>query len=215
MTSLKINYLSINPFYFSLCIIGIILCMVYIQQEYWVIPQLDAQRLLSETLKKEILDQFAQYRWLSFLLAPLVFLLRISLVSSCLFVGEILFSDRPIHCYANYFNIVLKADIVLVFSSAFYCILLLSAGEEIATATVRYTSLLGLFNPETIEPWLLIPVGVFNVFELLYWLFMAWLLSAATRNTYRKSLNFVLCTYGAGLTLYILFMIFIGLYVSQ
>lgn len=215
MMAINTKYLNTNPLYFSIVLIGIILCLVYIQQEYVLIPQLDKQILLSETLKKEIYEQFSQYRWLAFFLAPFIFMIRVTLVGSSLYIGEILFANRSIHTYKDYFNIALKADLILILSSVLYCILLLSAGEETATATVRYTSLLALFNPETIEPWLLVPVGVFNVFELLYWLFMAWLLSAATRTTYRKSFNFVLCTYGAGLTLYILFMIFIGLYVSQ
>lgn len=213
--ALKDNYLQINSLYFCIGLICIIVCMVYILQEYMLIPQLNSQTVLSETLKEQLQAQFYKYRWLSFLISPAIFLIRVCLVGGCLFIGGILFNDHEKPVYATYFNVALKTDSILILSSVLYCILLLSAGEETATATVRYTSLLALFNPETIEPWLLVPVGVFNVFELLYWLFMAWLLSAATRTTYRKSFNFVLCTYGAGLTLYILFMIFIGLYVSQ
>jgi hypothetical protein len=55
-----------------------------------VIPQLDVNELINKILKEQLLEQFYRYRWLSFILAPLMLILRVTLVAACIFIGSFL-----------------------------------------------------------------------------------------------------------------------------
>lgn len=77
---------------------------------------------------------------------------------------------------------------------------------------LKVFSLMFFFNMELLDPWLIILIGMFNVFEVVYWLFLANFLSITTGEKYTESLSFVFSTYGVGFLIYILFAVFIMLY---
>ena len=215
MTQKKIEtYLNIRNIYIVLFIITVLLFSFYVQQEYALTKQLEKQSI-PEGFKMEIIDNFFKYRWLSFLVGLLMIFLRILLVGVCLYTGGLFFDNFRKQRYSKCFNIALKSDIILIGYLLIYAILIIALGYENAINVYQKTSLLGFFNLEIIESWLIVPLGTFNVFEVLYWFFMATLLSVSVKKTYKESFNFVVVTYGAGLLLYMLVMIFVVLYMTQ
>lgn len=188
---------------------------VYIQQEYSLQNQLSGQVLLDEALKSRLLESFDKYQWLIIIVSPLAILLRVLLVSSCLFIGIFLSENYRKVQYLDCFNVALKADTVLVFSSAVYALLIVVIGYEYANIIIQRTSMLALFDIEILEPWLIIIISTFNIFELVYCLLIGKFLSIITGESYYKSLKIVMCTYGVGLFLYMLFSIFMILYATE
>lgn len=209
------HYLKLHCGYYVVIVCCISVIAAYIQQEYLVIPQLENMPIINDILKRKILNEFQKLRWLSLLLAPIIILLRVSLVASCFFVGSLLFDGFGKLEYGRCFNVALKADVILLFSAVISSAILLFAGNESTVYVSKCMSLLYFFDLENIEPWLVMPIGVLNVFEAVYWFFMAALLAVALKKSYKDALNFVLCTYGTGLVLFILFIIFVTLYISQ
>ena len=209
------NYMNCNNMYFIVGIVCVSFIYLYIQQEYILIPLLKEGSLISESLKTQIIAQFAKYRWASFVLYPIFVLLRIVLVGCCLFIGFLFFDAFSRQKIKKCLNIAIKADVILIASPILYTICILFMGADNATYIMKRTSLLGIFDTDAMESFLLIPIGLFNVFEVLYWFFMAAILSVSVNKTYKESMNFVIATYGAGLLLYILIMIFVVLYMSQ
>lgn len=209
------KYLKLDNLNLFIFITIIVTVQLYVQQEYVFMPQMNDIPLFNEALKSQLIDQFVKYRWLSFIIAPLILFLRITIVGYCLFVGGILFDSWKSLNYRSCFNVALKADIILVSFSIVYTLLVVIFGYEKGLYLMNCFSLIAFFDMNTTEPWLLAPLALFNLFELLYWIFLAKLLSKELNNKYFISLSFVISTYGVGFVLYILFVVFILLFVYQ
>ena len=94
-------------------------------------------------------------------------------------------------------------------------LLILHFGLNDAQDILIKTSLAGLVNAKLVEPWLLMVLGAFNIFELAYWFMLALLISAVINKKYSESFSFVLSTYGLGFLLYLLMIVFVTLYVTK
>lgn len=206
-------YLNLNGIWYLSFIIVFSILLVYLQQECIIIPQVDDQMILSDILKKQMIDQVEKYRWLSFLLVSIILLLRVLLVGGCLFIGFLFFENMPKTDYYSCFNISLKADIILFMLPVLYIAFSLF-DIEFGLKMVEYTSLIFLFDINTIELWLITLIGMMNLFELLYMLFLAKLIAVKINITYIESFNFVLSTYGVGFVLYAMFLVFVMLYAN-
>lgn len=83
-------YLNWNVKCYVLIILGISCLIVYVQQEYIIVPQIHNMLAVDIKTKEWLLSKFGEYRFASFVLTPLVILLRIYLVSICFYIGNII-----------------------------------------------------------------------------------------------------------------------------
>ncbi|MBN1986332.1 MAG: hypothetical protein JW761_08515 [Prolixibacteraceae bacterium] len=79
-------------------------------------------------------------------------------------------------------------------------------------------SIMELLNEKTVDPLFVYPLSLLNVFELAYFLVLAWLLVGIINEAnkehpvkYGKSLQLVTASYGSGLLLWVLVVMFITL----
>ena len=80
-----------------------------------------------------LLSKFGEYRFASFVLTPLVILLRIYLVSICFYIGNILLERvHKTTTWKTYFHVSLKADFALILAPLLNCCLILYAGTDFA-----------------------------------------------------------------------------------
>lgn len=189
------------------------LIITYLQQEFVLLPELQHLDIVEEASKAQLLERWQKMRWLAFVTAPLVLLLRLGLVSLCLFVGGFFFADMAGRKYRDWWDIALKAQAVLLAYSAVLCIVNLMAGANQAMAVSTYSSLLFL-GGDSLAQWIKIPLAAANVFEIAYWLVMARLVAVRTENRFAPSFRFVLSSYGVGYLFYIVFLMFLVLYLS-
>jgi len=188
---------------------------VYVQQEYIIVPQIHNMLAVDIKTKEWLLSKFGEYRFASFVLTPLVILLRIYLVSICFYIGNILLERvHKTTTWKTYFHVSLKADFALILAPLLNCCLILYAGTDFAANIMQKTSLY-FFDVDSLDAWMVIPISLFNIFEFLYFLFVSMLLSVATNRTYRDSMNFVTSTYCTGLILYIIIVVFIVLCIVE
>ncbi|MCG6187377.1 hypothetical protein [Maribellus maritimus] len=75
-----------------------------------------------------------------------------------------------------------------------------------------------LLNKNTVDPLFLYPLSLINIFELGYFLILAWLLVGVINETngerpvkFGKSLQLVTTSYGSGLLLWVVLVMFITL----
>lgn len=193
--------------------VSVMLIITYLQQEFVLLPELQHLDIVEEASKAQLLERWQRMRWLSFVIAPLMLLLRLSLVSLCLFVGGFFFADMSGRKYRDWWGIALKAQAVLLSYSAALCIVNLTAGANQAMALSKYSSLLFL-GGDSLAQWIKIPLAAVNVFEIAYWLVMAHLVAVQTENRFAASFKFVLSSYGVGYLFYIVFLMFLVLYLS-
>ena len=206
------SYLKSSDISLLCILISILLILTWLQQEYVAIPQLTNMPVVDDAVKGRLIENFYKYRWVGFLTAPLILLLRITLTTLCLFIGGFFDEAMPKQNFRQWWNVVLKADIVMILSSMVSCLLSVKYGAEHAMEISRYFSFAFLGNPKSTEQWVQIPLSALNVFEVCYWFFMSKLLSVQTGRGYWASFRFIMGSYGTGYLFYIVFVMFLVLY---
>ena len=162
-----------------------------------------------------------KYQWLSYALLPVIILIRIFYTSIFLFIG-IFFTELKVE-FSKLFKIALLADFVYVLAGLTKLIILIFFKEVETLQDLQFQPLsaMELFNAKSIDPLFVYPLSLLNVFELGYFLVLAWLLvgvinEANEERTLRfgQSLKLVTASYGSGLLLWVLVVMFITLNLS-
>ena len=193
--------------------VSVMLVITYLQQEFALLPELQNLDIVSEDTKVEILERWQRIRWLSFLLVPILLVLRISLVTLCLFIGGFFFTEMAGRKFKDWWGVATIAQAVMLTYSIILCIVNLAFGSNMATEVTNYTSLLFL-GGEKIEPWVRMPLAAVNVFELLYWIVMALCVGKLCGTKVDRSFRFVMSSYGVGYLFYVALLMFLLLYLS-
>jgi len=162
-----------------------------------------------------------KYQWLSYALLPVIILIRIFYTSIFLFIG-IFFTELKVE-FSKLFKIALLADFVYVLAGLTKLIILIFFKEVETLQDLQFQPLsaMELFNAKSIDPLFVYPLSLINVFELGYFLVLARLLvgvinEANDERTLRfgQSLKLVTASYGSGLLLWVLVVMFITLNLS-
>lgn len=193
--------------------VSMMLVITFLQQEFVLTPELQNIDLVGEEARAELMEKWQRWRWVSFLVAPLLLALRLSLVSSCLFIGGFFFAGMSSHKFKDWWGVAMKAQAVMLAYSVVLCIVNLAFGANKAIDVTMYSSLLFL-GGENIEQWIKLPLSAVNVFEVLYWTVMALLVGKLSNARFGKSFEFVMSSYGVGYLFYIVLLMFLMLYLS-
>ncbi|MBP5366162.1 MAG: hypothetical protein J6Y82_09620 [Bacteroidales bacterium] len=207
-----IDMLQLKKLPFFISLVSIYLIITYIQQEYVSIPQISNLDVPDE-IKERFLKSFAQYRWVGFAIVPVFILIRVAYAALCLFLKELFASDMEKTNYSSCFNVALKADIIMLVAAVLTSVISVCMGDT-SVDCQRFYSLVCLADAETSERWLLVPLAAVNVFEIVYWFFMAKLFATENHCSYRYALGYVVSGYGVGYMFYIVLVIFLVLYLA-
>lgn len=178
---------------------------------------LGTEQLLIETLFEQLttdqvnryLDFKRNWEWISYLLLPLIFLLKIALIAKVLDAG-VFFMDKEVS-YAKLFSIVLKAEFIFIGIPIlkllwFYFV---KTDFELIDIQLFYPlSLLQITGYQNLEPWFIYPLQVINVFELTYWFLLAIQLKKLVEINFSKSLSIIAYSYGLILFIWIIAVMF-------
>lgn len=200
--------LSLILVYFS-----IMLVITFLQQEFVLLPELQNLDVISDEAKAVALDRYQRIRWLSFVIAPVLLLTRLSLVSLCLYIGGMFFPEMSRQKYKDWWAVAVKAQSVIIFYSVILCVINVIYGSNKAADIVSSSSLL-FIGGEFVENWVKFPLTAVNIFEILYWIVMSALVTRLVKKSFWKSFKFVMSTYGIGYLCYIIFIMFLILYIG-
>lgn len=199
--------------YIFLLYVSVMLIITFLQQEFVLLPELQNLDIVGEEARALMLERYQKLRWISFLFAPLLLFLRLSLVATCLFVGGFFFVEAGGKKFKDWWGVAMMAQSVMLAYSVILCAINIGFGANKAMELTTYTSLLFL-GGENIEPWVRMPLVAVNVFEILYWVIMALLVGSLCVTRFGKSFKFVMSTYGVGYLFYIALLMFLMLYLT-
>lgn len=174
---------------------------------------------LSETLTQEqILESLnlkQKWQWISYIIIPLLLLLKISIIAAILDAGCFFFDKKT--KYKNLFNIAIKAEfiflIVLLFKiNWFYVFQQDFTFEDLQN--FYPLSALNVTGYENIQLWFIYPLQVLNLFELAYWFILAYLLGKELNINTNKGMVIVASSYGVGLLIWVVTIMFFILNMS-
>ncbi|MCP9766785.1 hypothetical protein EGI22_02620 [Lacihabitans sp. LS3-19] len=159
-----------------------------------------------------IISKQQKYEWVGYLFIPIIYLLKISLISLCLYTG-ILLSNVKTLSFSKIFSAVVLADILFLIPGVIK-IFWFSFQPDYTLEDLQYFmpgSLLNLFNPKEIEPWLVYPLQSINIWEVAFWFALAYELKEYFQEDYTKSFSTVMVSYGSGFLIWVVFVVFLTL----
>jgi hypothetical protein len=170
--------------------------------------QLTAERI------DDIIEKRAKWKFLAYVFIPLKVLIPTALVALCLNCGTILMSCKI--RFSSLFTLALRSSVVFLIWKLLTTFILLFTKVEVMDdmAKANKFSLTGYISKEDIPSWLLSPLSLINIFEVTFWLLLTFGMSRLLQKSFNSSLRFVATTYGLGLFIWMVFIIFLLLNVS-
>ena len=195
-----------------LCVIGIIILYIYsnfLLTEQHYIQQYEEQ-FTYEQIKKFLSIQ-SHYQWYAYPVLPIIYLMKIFIICLVLQAGVIFYNVNI--GFKKLFKIVLIAEFIFLipaFIKLLWFMFIKTDYDLLEYQAFFPLSALNLVDVNNIPPWLLYPLQLANIFEILYWLALAYGISLAANEKKGKMLGMVACSYGTGLFVWIVFITFIS-----
>lgn len=171
---------------------------------------------LSEQLtNKQIQNIFAfreKWQWIRFVFTPIVVLIKTSLIASVLYIGTFFFSKIPV-AFKQLWAIVINAEFVFLLVPMFKIVWFYFFQTNYTLEDIQYFYPLSALNITgyNIYPWFIYPFQTLNLFELTYWLILAYYIGKATQTNMDKGLKIVGYSYVPALLLWVVTIMFFTL----
>ncbi len=163
----------------------------------------------------ELLVKSKKWKWLSYLLLPLLLFTKILFVVVCFSAGGFLLKIEM--GFKKLFAIVTQAEFIFLIPGVIKLLWFLFFETNYTLQDLQFfspLSVISVFDPNELDPWLVYPIQLLNVFELLYWIALAWQLQEVLEKPFAESLGFVAKTYGVGLAVWVVVVMFLTVSIS-
>lgn len=173
-------------------------------------------RSLAEQLTNEQLLDYLKLRnnleWAHYFVTPIILIIKLCLIAGILDIGCFFF-EKEIK-YKKLFNIVVKAEFI------FLGVIVLKTGwflffmPNYTLEDLQYfypLSLINLIDYREYKTWFIYPLQIVNLFEIVYWFLLAHLLGKSLKLSTEKSLIIIASSYGIGLLIWIIAVMFFTL----
>lgn len=162
---------------------------------------------------RDMIEITRQYRWIGYVSAPLLILLKLFFIAVVIYTGVILFDYKEKISFKQIFRWVVLAEIIFVIAgwvkfAWFYF------SSDYTLQDIQYfypLSAAQFFRPGELYTWLVYPFQVINVFEIAYLFVLAYGLKIFLKEPLEKMLKLVLSSYGVGLLVWVVFVMFLTL----
>jgi uncharacterized membrane protein len=158
-----------------------------------------------------LIEQQKKWEWLGYAIIPIIYLLKISIISICIFSGLFFFNKKA--KFSQLFNAVVLADMILLLPQIIK-IVWFSFQSDYTLEDIQYFfpgSALSMFDPTQVQKWLLYPLQALNIFELGFWLLLAYQLKEYFEGDFTESFKNVALSYGSSYMVWVLFVMFLTL----
>lgn len=207
---------SILPLFFLICLISVLLSVV---SNFFLYTDDLFFNHFANRLSVEKIDALLNNRddlwWLGYLLKPVELFMRSMLIGFCLMTALFFFNIKI--DFTNILKIVLLAEVVPLISELIKVLWFTLFQTSYTLTDVQYftpISVTNLIYKENLEVWMIYPLQLINVFEVAYWLLLAYGLCSITKERYSKMLGLVASSYGVGLLLWVVFVVFLTVSIS-
>lgn len=171
-------------------------------------------QLTQEQIQDLLISQ-DKWEWLGYVIIPLLIVLKTSIIAAIIDIGCFFF-EKEIK-YSKLVNIVLKAElvflVVLVFKTTWFYVF----QQDYTLEDIQYfypLSAINIVGYEGLQTWFIYPLQVINVFEMVYWFILAYLLGKELKLNTVKGFSIVASSYGVSLAIWVVAMMFINLNMS-
>ena len=176
------------------------------------------QKISTEQIQ-QILNFKEKWQWLSYTIIPIILFIKTTLVASVLYIGTFFFSKTKV-TFKQLFNAVVKAEFVFLGVGVLKIIWFYFFQTNYTLEDLQYfypLSALNIVGYKGLDTWFIYPLQVLNLFELAYWLLLAYFIGklAFTEKDKGKPMDLgfkiVASSYGSALLLWVVVVMFFTL----
>lgn len=161
---------------------------------------------------QSILNIQDKWRWVSYLFLPFFIFIKTLIISSVLFMGVFL-GLKEIE-FKKTWTIVISAEFVFLLVPILKIAWFYLFQTNYTLEDIQYfypLSALNIVGYKGLEAWLIYPFQVLNLFELAYWLILAYFIGKITETNMDRGLKIVASSYGSALFLWVVVIMFFTL----
>lgn len=173
-----------------------------------------AEQLTNEQIQT-ILGFKKNWEWISYIILPILLLLKTSIIATILDIGCFFFGKEI--KYKKLFNIVIKAEFVFLLVIVFKTTWFYFFQTDYNLEDLQYfypLSALNIIGYDGLQPWFVYPFQVLNLFELAYWFILAYLIDKELKENTDKGFSIVASSYGVSLLIWVVGVMFFTLNMS-
>jgi hypothetical protein len=187
--------------------------LTYYSQTYLVtenhIYSFYSTQLSYEQIEKMLANQ-EKWAWVGYAFIPIFYFIKIGLVSTCVYVGVLLGASQKVG-FKKIMPAVIKADMVFFVPALIKIVWFTFQTDYTLTDLQTFLpgSLLNFFEPSEIAPWLAYPLQAINIYELGFWVILAFQLKEYFKNDATSAFQTVALSYGSGFVIWVVFIVFL------
>jgi len=207
------EYNSYKPFLFFS--ISFLLLLTYYSSHFLLTEEVFynyyAEQLSIKQLE-ELLNKQREWAWLGYIILPITYLIKVTIIAGCIYTGLFFYKSQQWN-FSILFGMVVKADLIFLLSLVLKVVWFSIHTDYTLTEFQTFIpfSIINLFDVSTVDKWLLYPLQVLNIFEVLFWFLLALQLRKYIGSSLNISFQIVLFSYGTGLLLWVVFVTFLSL----
>jgi len=180
------------------------------------------QNKVTKEQLEEIFNFKKKWEWVSYFIIPVLLLIKTALVASILYIGTFFYSKTKV-TFKQLWDIVVKAEFVFLLVGVLKIIWFYFFQTSYTLEDLQYfypLSILNIVGYKGLDAWFIYPLQTLNLFELAYWLILAYYISKIASptknfegNNYKMDfgLKIVATSYGSALLLWVVVVMFFTL----
>ncbi len=155
------------------------------------------------------LDLQKKWEWVGYGFVPVFLAIKTTLIATVLYMGAFFFGKEI--RFKALWHIAVKAEFVFLLVVVAKLGWFYFVQTDYSLEDIQYfypLSALNLVGYEGLSPWFVYPFQALNVFEIAYWLLLAYLLGKALQTHTDEGLKIVAASYGPALLLWVVTVMF-------
>ena len=166
---------------------------------------------LTQNQINELIEINKKWEWLGYLFIPVLLMIKVSVISAVLHIGLFFFNQKI--QYKTIFKAVTKAEFIFIFMAVIKLVWFTFKPQYTLEDLQSFypLSALSIIGHEEISPWFLYPFQTLNLFELIYWIALAYLIGKEIQISTDKALKIVASSYGSALLIWTVAIMFFSL----
>jgi hypothetical protein len=211
------RYYNLSRFHLSLFIVFGNVILIWLSKSV-LLNELVFYNTYSEQLTydraKQLFDSLRSISWVSYIVSPIILIIKFSLVSLVLYIGIIFNNLQYKVPLGSVFKVVIASEIVFLLASItkFFWFYLFAGNYDLHDISFYYPlSLTNIFKVEEVGKIWIYPMQSVNLFHIMYLMLLSYGLNNVCKIAKSDSDKIIMLSYLPGLVLWLTLIMFISI----
>lgn len=174
---------------------------------------IELSKNLTQFQINDFFNKQLKFKWFGYLFVPIFILVKTSIIASVVYIGTFFFSKNDV-TYKNIWSCVVQAEFTFLLVPILKIAWFYFFQTNYTLEDIQYfypLSALNIAGYQGLDPWLIYPLQVFNLFELVYIIYLSYQIGQITKTNTDNGLKIVGYSYVPALFLWVTVVMFFTL----